>query len=94
MGSCSEALWFGVPTVSLPQAVDQPANADRLEDIGVGRHLRQDHPEPAELRRAVLDVASDPAIRRRLDAIRAELHTQGGPVRAADTAEEVAGGRW
>ncbi|MDJ0001087.1 glycosyltransferase, partial [Rhodococcus ruber] len=23
MGGCTEALWFGVPTVALPQAVDQ-----------------------------------------------------------------------
>lgn len=94
MGSCSEALWFGVPTVALPQAVDQPANADRLEEIGVGRHLRQEHPDPTELRRAVLDVASDLAIRRRLDAVRAELRMHGGPARAADAAEDVAGGRW
>lgn len=94
MGSCSEALWFGVPIIALPQAVDQPANADRLEEIGVGRHLRQDQPEPAELGRAVLDVASAPAIRRRLDAVRAELREHAGSARAADTAEDVAASRW
>ncbi|WP_236728544.1 macrolide family glycosyltransferase [Mycolicibacterium obuense] len=94
MGSCSEALWFGVPMVALPQAVDQPANADRLEQIGVGRHLRADPPDPAGLGRAVLEVASDPAIRRRLDAVRAEIRGQGGPQHAADAAEDVAAGRW
>lgn len=94
MGSCSEALWFGVPTVALPQAVDQPANADRLEEIGVGRRLRADPPDPAELGRAIVDVASDPAIRRRLDVLRAELHDHGGPVHAAHAVEDVAVGRW
>ncbi|MEW5809641.1 MAG: macrolide family glycosyltransferase [Actinomycetota bacterium] len=94
MGSCSEALWFGVPTVALPQAVDQPANADRLEEIGVGRHLRADPPLPAELGQAVLAVATDPAIRRRLDAVRAQLRGNGGPARAAEAVEDVAAGRW
>jgi MGT family glycosyltransferase len=28
MGSAAESLWFGVPTVAIPQAVDQFANAD------------------------------------------------------------------
>ena len=40
MGSCTEGLWYGVPMVAIPQAVDQPSNADRLEAIGVGRYLR------------------------------------------------------
>lgn len=36
MASCSEALWFGVPTVAIPQAVDQFRNASMLEELGVG----------------------------------------------------------
>ncbi|WP_255507347.1 macrolide family glycosyltransferase [Mycolicibacterium sp. 018/SC-01/001] len=94
MGSCSEALWFGVPMVALPQAVDQPANADRLEEIGVGRHLRSPAPDAREIGEAVLSVASDPAIRRRLGAVSDEVRAQGGPGRAADAADDVAAGRW
>lgn len=94
MGSCSEALWFGVPTVAIPQAVDQPANADRLEEIGVGRHLRADCPTADDVRRAVLDVASDPSIRLRLGAMSADIRARGGPAYAADACEDVAAGRW
>ena len=39
MGSASESLWFGVPTVAIPQAVDQFTNAATLEAIGVGVQL-------------------------------------------------------
>lgn len=35
MGSCTEALWYRVPTVAIPQAVDQPGNAPQLEAMRV-----------------------------------------------------------
>jgi MGT family glycosyltransferase len=38
MGGCTESLWFGVPTVAIPQAADQFGNAATLEQLGVGRH--------------------------------------------------------
>jgi MGT family glycosyltransferase len=94
MGSCIEALWYGVPTVAIPQAVDQPANAAQLEAIRAGRHLTADPPAPAQIRDAILGVASDPQIRLRLDAIREELHRAGGPGHAADAVIDVATGRW
>jgi MGT family glycosyltransferase len=94
MGSCTEALWYGVPTVAIPQAVDQPANAAQLEAIGVGRHLTADPPTPDQIHDAILEVAADPQIRLRLDGIREELHRVGGPRHAADAVEDVATGRW
>lgn len=94
MGSCAEALWYAVPTVAIPQAVDQPANADQLEAIGVGRHLRANCPSPDEIRSAVLELAADAAVRWRLDAIRTETRRRGGVSHAADAVEEVATGRW
>ncbi len=94
MGSCTEALWYAVPMVAIPQAVDQPLNAAQLETLGVGRHLTADSPDPAEIRDAIRYVATDPEVRRRLDGIRDELHSVGGPVHAADAVEDVAAGRW
>lgn len=92
MGSCTEGLWFGVPMVAVPQAVDQPANAARLETIGVGRHLPDRLPSVAELRDAVLGVAADRQIRRNLDTIREEIHAHGGPEHAADAVEDIVAG--
>lgn len=92
MGSCTEGLWFGVPMVAIPQAVDQPANAARLEAIGVGRHLTDHLPSVADIRDAVLGVAADRQIRSNLDRIRAEIHTHGGPEHAADAVEDIVAG--
>ena len=94
MGSCTGALWYGVPTVAIPQAVDQPGNAAQLQAIGVGRHLAADRPSPREIRDAILGVTSDSQIRLRLNAIRDELHRVGGPGHAADAVEGAAAGRW
>lgn len=94
MGSCTEGLWYGVPMVAMPQAVDQPANAARLEAIGAGRCLQTHLPEPAEIREALLSVTSDPHIGLRLKAIRDDIRAHGGPVHAADAVEDVIAGRW
>jgi MGT family glycosyltransferase len=94
MGSCTEGLWYGVPMVAIPQAVDQPANAAQLEAIGVGRQLRADSPSASEIREALLGIAADPQVRLRLNEIRDDLHRVGGPGHAADAVEDVASGRW
>ncbi|WP_029105997.1 macrolide family glycosyltransferase [Mycobacterium sp. URHD0025] len=94
MGSCTEGLWFGVPMVAIPQAVDQPANAARLETIGVGRHLPDRLPSVEDIRDAVLGIANDPRVRLNLDTIRAEIHAHGGPQHAADAVEDITSGRW
>ncbi|MGV0746207.1 macrolide family glycosyltransferase [Mycolicibacterium sp. XJ870] len=94
MGSCTEGLWYGVPMVAIPQAVDQPANADRLEAVGVGRHLSAQLPSPEQIRDAALAVSSDEQVRLRLNAVRDEIHASGGPAHAADAVEDIVAGRW
>jgi MGT family glycosyltransferase len=94
MGSCTEALWYAVPMVAIPQAVDQPLNAAQLEKLGVGRHLTADPPRPVEIHDAVVELTSDSQVRLRLNTIRDELHSVGGPVHAADAVEHAALGRW
>ena len=94
MGSSTEALWYGVPTVAIPQAVDQPSNAEQLEALGVGRHLTDDPPSAGQICDALFHVASHPQIRLRLNVIRDELRRVGGPGHAADAVEDAATGRW
>ena len=53
MGSAAESLWFGVPTVAIPQAVDQFTNAAQLEAVGAGVHLPAEQVTVETLRDAV-----------------------------------------
>lgn len=87
MGGAGEALWSGVPTVAVPQAVDQFLNAETLERIGAG--VRLGAIEPAALRSA---VAAARACAGRVRALQGEVRTTGGPVPAADAVERLATG--
>ncbi len=89
MGSCTEALWFGVPTVAIPQAVDQFGNAAQLAELGVGQHLPADEVTTERLRKAVDSVAGDSSVRRRLTELQGEVRANGGVRRAADAVEAL-----
>jgi UDP:flavonoid glycosyltransferase YjiC (YdhE family) len=82
MGGCAESLWFGVPTVAIPQAVDQFANAAMLEAIGAGVVLE----DLAGLRGAVEAAAARTGRAREL---KAQVRGAGGTKRAADAVERL-----
>ncbi|WP_432850763.1 macrolide family glycosyltransferase [Amycolatopsis sp. CA-161197] len=87
MGSCTEALWYSVPTVAVPQAADQFGNAAQLETLGVGRHLSAADVTAASLRSAVDEVAGSAEVAARLSSLSTEIHAHGGIPAAADAVE-------
>jgi MGT family glycosyltransferase len=84
MGGSVESLWFGVPTVAIPQAVDQFGNAAMLEAIGAGVQLGPERLDAAGLRAA---VAAATARTGRARELREEVRRTGGPAAAADAVE-------
>ncbi len=88
MGSAAESLWFGVPTVAIPQAVDQFTNAAALEAAGAGVHLPAEEVTPERLRAAVADALTRAS---RLAELRAEVRASGGAAAAADAVERAVG---
>ena len=87
MGGATEALWFGVPTVAIPQAADQFGNAAQLEALGVGRHLPAESVTASSLREAVDEVSSSASVASRLAELKAEIRVHGGISFAADAVE-------
>ena len=84
MCGCTEALWFGVPTVAIPQAVDQFGNAAMLAELGVGVHLEFEKVTAASLADA---VAQARRLASRAAAMSAEVRAHGGVEQAADAVE-------
>ena len=82
MGGAVESLWFGVPTVAIPQAVDQFTNAAQLEAIGAGVQLA---PEQS------LGDAVAAALQRapRARELREQVRRGGGTHLAADAVERL-----
>ncbi|MEU6843241.1 macrolide-inactivating glycosyltransferase [Streptomyces sp. NPDC046716] len=86
-GGSQEGLATATPMVCVPQAVDQFGNADVLQALGVARHVPKEEATAATLREAVLALADDPEVARRLAVIRKEMADEGGTPRAADLIE-------
>ncbi|UUN29892.1 macrolide-inactivating glycosyltransferase [Streptomyces sp. FIT100] len=86
-GGSQEGLATATPMVAVPQAVDQFGNADMLASLGVARHVPMEEATAETLREAVLALAGDPEVARRLDAIRSSMAGEGGTRRAADLIE-------
>ncbi|MCX4237185.1 macrolide-inactivating glycosyltransferase [Streptomyces ortus] len=93
-GGSQEGMATATPMICVPQAVDQFGNADVLQSLGVARHLPMEEVTADTLRAAVLAIADDPEVARKLKALQAEMAAEGGTSRAADLIEaEIPEGR-
>lgn len=86
MDGAVESLWFGVPTVAIPQAVDQFVNAATLEAIGAGVYLPISQLNAQTLRAAVQKAESKAARARTLSS---EVRAVGGTALAATIIERL-----
>ena len=80
----TESLHFGKPMVVLPLFWDQHDNAQRIQELGLGRRLDTYAHEPAELIAAIESLLADPLLPQRLNGISRRLQDDPGTVRAAD----------
>jgi MGT family glycosyltransferase len=85
----TESLHFGKPMVVLPLFWDQHDNAQRMEELGLGRRLDTYGHEPAELITAIDTLLADPMLPGRLRGISASLQADPGTVKAASLIEAL-----
>jgi UDP:flavonoid glycosyltransferase YjiC (YdhE family) len=69
-----EAITAGVPMVALPVVADQPGNARRLAELGLGEWLDIDSLTAADLAASCSRVLADPGYTRRVAALRDQLN--------------------
>jgi UDP:flavonoid glycosyltransferase YjiC (YdhE family) len=89
-GTMLAALAAGVPLVLLPLAADQPENADRCVDAGVGVALPPDAREPADVARATRTVLGDPAYREAARRVAGEIARMPDPASLLPRLEALA----
>ncbi|MEU9254848.1 macrolide family glycosyltransferase [Streptomyces sp. NPDC048270] len=88
MNSVMESLYNGVPMVVVPQMNEQKANALRVDELGLGRHLAKDDTTVESLRAAVAAVAGDSATTDRVERMGEAMRQVDGPAVAADAIEK------
>lgn len=71
--SITECLYYGVPIIVLPVFFDQFDNAQRIEDLGLGKKLMPYSCSSADLMKAINDVLSDESLINKCRAISEEM---------------------
>jgi UDP:flavonoid glycosyltransferase YjiC (YdhE family) len=89
-GTVSAAMAHGVPLVLLPLSADQPVNAARCADLGVGVVIDREDRTPATVRAATRSVLDDPAYRRSAAGVARETRRRPGLDHAIDLVETLA----
>ncbi|HET8843738.1 MAG TPA: macrolide family glycosyltransferase [Ktedonobacteraceae bacterium] len=84
MNSIMEALYFAVPMVVVPLTLEQTLNARRVEELHLGRVVRDRELTAHKLRTAVTHVQNDPAIQASLAHLRHVSQQTQGISQAAD----------
>ena len=88
MNSTMEALSYGVPLIAFPQLPEQVANADRVQELGLGERLDAGTMTADALRAAVTRLASNPRVAANFDRMRNAIRRSGGATRGAGLIEE------
>lgn len=82
--SLMESFAYGVPVVVIPQLAEQPLNAQRVAELGLGLALQKETVTVEQLRQAVERVASEPGFREKAKGLQQDVRSAGGYRRAAD----------
>jgi UDP:flavonoid glycosyltransferase YjiC (YdhE family) len=90
-GTVVSSLACGVPLVLLPLGADQPWNADRCTELGVGRLLDVVDASPEDVTHAVRDLLTDPAYRATARSLRDEAERLPAAEVAADAVADLVG---
>ena len=84
MNSISEAVYYGVPMIVVPNTIEQALNAARVEQLHAGVYLEPDRLSVEKLLQAVESVLADQETRHGLEEIKRSFADAGGVRRAAD----------
>jgi len=82
--SVSEALYYGVPIITIPMVNDQYMVAKRLVNIGAGIALQMNEISEFEIKESVLKILSDSKYKDASERIGKSFHLAGGYESAVD----------
>jgi UDP:flavonoid glycosyltransferase YjiC (YdhE family) len=89
VGTTSQGLLAGVPTLIVPFAFDQADNAEHARRIGSSRTLYRKKYFAPRVAAELDTLLSEPSYASRATAVSRELKLENGPGRAADLIEQV-----
>jgi len=89
VGTTSQGLLAGVPTLIVPFAFDQPDNADHARRLGTSRTVYRDKYRAARVAKELHELLARPQYKQNAAQVSQQLKQENGPARAADLIEQV-----
>ncbi|HEU0253147.1 MAG TPA: nucleotide disphospho-sugar-binding domain-containing protein, partial [Pyrinomonadaceae bacterium] len=89
VGTTSQGLLAGVPTLIVPFAFDQSDNAEHARKLGTSRTLYRDKYVATTVANELNELLKQPSYARRALEVGRRLKAENGPGRAADLIEKV-----
>ena len=91
IGTCAEALRWGVPSLVIPFGFDQPDNAERLRRAGAASVLRRNRFSADRLAATLGRVLASPSMRARARELATEMQPARDLERSLDALERIGG---
>jgi UDP:flavonoid glycosyltransferase YjiC (YdhE family) len=92
VGTTSQGLLAGIPTLIVPFAFDQSDNAEHARKVGTSRTLYRNNYRAPRVANELHELLTQPAYARRAMDVSEQLHREDGPGRASDLIEQVLSG--
>jgi rhamnosyltransferase subunit B len=89
VGTTSQGLLAGVPTLIVPFAFDQSDNAEHARRLGTSRTLYRKNYVAQRVAKELNELLTQPSYARRATEVSKQLQQENGPARAADLIEQV-----
>lgn len=89
VGTTSQGLLAGVPTLIVPFAFDQSDNAEHARRLGTSRTLYRNNYRAARVYKELRKLITQPSYAQNAAAVSKKLKQENGPARAADLIEQV-----
>jgi UDP:flavonoid glycosyltransferase YjiC (YdhE family) len=87
IGTIAQALRAGCPMLVVPHNYEQPDNAERVVQLGVGRQLTKQKATATEIASELQQLLSQPQYRERAQQIRAFVQAENGVTKACEAIE-------
>lgn len=89
VGTTSQGLLAGVPTLIVPFAFDQSDNAEHARRLGTSRTLYRNNYRAARVYKELRKLITQPSYAQNAAAVSKKLKQENGPARATDLIEQV-----
>lgn len=89
VGTTSQGLLAGVPTLIVPFAFDQSDNADRARRLGASRTVYRNKYRAARVAKDLRELLARPEYKQKAIQVSKQLKQENGPGRAADLIEQL-----